>query len=423
MIRRLFLAAITVITTFGCAVHAQDFRPDTAPPLEELIAEALEHNPALRASRLNEAAAEQRISQMRSWMPPILKYQYNPQPIGTMEELRYMNMNVFSLSQMIPFPGKISARVDMEEAGYNMASSERGNDEVQIAAEVKKAYYELWMMQKKLEVNRELQSLLENFVQSAQRMYEVDMTGLEAVLSAQTNLAKLRTEERTIKNDYNKMLVMFNQLLYREPEMALGEIVSLPPEVIPSDLEGLERRMIARRPDIQAMRYGIEMDEADLRSARRDNFPDIMVELMYMQMPGAAKDRLGAMVSIQIPLAPWSSNMVNRRVSEARLNRQSREKSLENMISMARAEIRQSILDLETQLEIIRLYHEEVLPQTERTVESALGAFQAGRTEYLMVLDGFRMLEMFRMEYYMAVNEFHKSKTELEKQAGIIYTD
>jgi hypothetical protein len=46
------------------------------------------------------------------------------------------------------------------------------------------------MMQKKLEVNRELQSLMENFVQSAQRMYEVDMTGLEAVLSAQTNLCK-----------------------------------------------------------------------------------------------------------------------------------------------------------------------------------------------------------------------------------------
>jgi outer membrane protein, heavy metal efflux system len=392
-----------------------------APPLEALLREALENNPGIGSARFREQATEQRISQMRAWMPPTLKYQYNPQPIGTMDQLRYMNMNVFSLSQMIPFPGKISARVDMEEAGYNMASSERSDDEVQIAAEVKKTYYELWMMQKKLEVNRELQSLLENFVQSAQRMYEVDMTGLAVVLSAQTNLAKLRTEERTIKNDYNKMLVMINQLLYREPDIPLGEIISLPPEVIPTNFEELERRMIARRPDLQAMRYGIEMNKAEIRSARREYYPNIMLDLMYMQMPGGAEDRFGAMVSLQIPLAPWSSNMVTRRVSEAQYQRQSREKALENMKTMARAEIRKALLDLETQLEVIRLYREDVLPQAEQTAESALGAFQAGKTEYLMVLDSYRMLEMFRMEYYMAVADFHTAMAELERQAGIIF--
>ncbi len=413
----LFLVILIGVQSSG----AQISRSGEAPPLESLIREALERNPGIESSRYREQSAEQRIDQMRSWMPPILKYEFNPVPIGTMDALSYMNMNVFSLSQMIPFPGKIAARVDMEEAGYNMATFERGDDEVQIASEVKRTYYELWMMQKKLEVNRELQSLLENFVQSAQRMYEVDMTGLAAVLSAQTNLAKLRTEERTIKNDYNKMLVMFNQLLYREPETPLGEIVSLPPEIIPRDFEELERLMIARRPDLQAMRYGIEMNKAEIRSARREYYPDIMLDLMYMQMPGGAEDRFGAMVTLQIPLAPWSSNMVTRRVSESQYQRQSREKALENMITMARAEIRQALLDLETQLDIIRLYREEVLPQAEQTAESALGAFQAGKTEYLMVLDSYRMLEMFRMEYYMAVADFHTAMAELERQAGIIF--
>jgi outer membrane protein, heavy metal efflux system len=407
---------IFVSTISVCSQQSFD---GEAPPLPMLIHEALENNPGLKSSQYRERAAEQRISQMRSWMPPTLKYQYNPQPIGTMDQLRYMNMNIFSLSQMIPFPGKISARVDMEEAGYNMASEELGDYEVQIAAEVKKTYYELWMMQKKFEVNRELQSLLDNFVQSIRIMYEVDMARLEGVLSAQTNLAKLRTEERTIKNNYDKMLVMFNQLLYREPDTPLGEIVSLPPETIPAEIEELERRMIARRPDLQAMRYGIEMNTAEIRSARREYYPDIMVDIMYMQMPGVTEDRLGAMVSIQIPLAPWSSNMVTRRVSEAQYRRQSREKALENMITMARAEIRQAVLDLETQRDVIRLYREDVLPQAEQTAESALGAFQAGQTEYLMVLDSYRMLEMFRMEYYMAMAEFHQGVAELERSVGV----
>ncbi len=420
MIQRSLISLFTITVIAAGMLISREADPEKAPPLDDLLREALENNPGLQSSRYREHAAEQRISQMRSWMPPTLKYQYNPQPIGTMDQLRYMNMNIFSLSQMIPFPGKISARVDMEEAGYKMASSERGDDEVQIAAEVKKIYYELWMTQKKLEVNLELQSLLGNFTQSAQRMYEVDMTGLEAVLSAQTNLAKLHTEERTIKNDYNKMLVMFNQLLHRNPDTPLGEIVSLPPEGMPTDFEEIERRMIARRPDLQVMRYDIEMNRADIRSARRDYYPDIMVDLMYMQMPGVAEDRFGAMISLQIPLAPWSGNMVTKRVSEAQYQIQSRQKSLENMVTMAQAEIRQAMLNLETNIDIIRLYRDDVLPQAEQTAESALGAFQAGKTEYLMVLDSYRMLEMFRMEYYMAIAEFHIAKAELERQAGIV---
>ncbi len=414
--------AFMVVIFFGLqTTGAQMPEPDEeAPPLESLLREALENNPGIEASRFREQATEQRIPQMRSWMPPTFKYQYNRQPIGTMDQLNYMDMHIYSLSQRIPFPGKISARVDMERANYEMSSFNRGDDEVQLAANVKETYYQLWMMQKKLEVNRELQGLLENFVASAERMYEVDRVGLDAVLSAQTNLSKLRTEERTILNDYNKMLVMFNQKLDRDPDEQLGVILTLPPEEIPDNLDEMERRMLAERPDIQAIRSGIQMNEAEIRSARREYYPDIMVDVMYMQMPGGMEDQLGAMVSLQIPLAPWSSNRVTNRVSESQSERLSRQKALENKTSMARSEIRQAVLELETQREVIRMYRDEVIPQAEQTAESALGAFRAGKSGYLTVLDSFRMLEMFRMEYYMAQAEFHKAIAELERQAGIV---
>jgi len=413
--------ALIVIITFSIQTgEAQGPAVQEAPPLESLVREALENNPGLESSRYREEATKQRIDQMRSWKPPNLKYQFNRQPLGIMGQIDFMSMHTYSLSQMIPFPGKISARVDMERANYEMSSFDRSDDEVQLAAKLKETYYELWMMERKLEVNRDLQELLENVVASAERMYEVGMAGLEAVLSAQTNVSKLRTEEQTLKNDYNKMLAMLNQLLDREPHTALGTIITLPAEDIPYDAAELERRMLDRRPDIQAMRSGIDMNQAEIRSARREYYPDIMVDVMYMQMPGGMQDQVGAMVSLQIPLAPWSSNMVTKRVSEAQSERRSREKALENMTSMARSEIRQAMLDIKTQRDVIHLYREEVIPQAEQTAESALGSFQAGKTEYLMVLDSFRMLEMFRMEYYMAQAEFHKSVAELERQAGII---
>ena len=146
-----------------------------------------------------------------------------------------------------------------------MTSEERAGYELELAANVKVVYYELWFIQQKIEVNKELQSLVENFIRSAERLYEVDRIGLEAILSAQTELAKLATEERTLLNEYNKTLAMFNQLLYRELETLLGKITELPPESIPADIIGLERKMLDQHPDLQGIRYGIEMNEAEIK--------------------------------------------------------------------------------------------------------------------------------------------------------------
>ncbi len=408
-------------------INAQQHFDREAPPLQDLLQEALENNLGLESSRYHEEATEQRIEQVQAWMPPVLKYQYNPMATGSFDAstgsfdgVAYTNTNFISFSQTIPFPGKIRSQVDIEEARYRKVSEERAFEELELAANVKETYYELWFTQKKTEVNAELQSLLEDFIHSATRMYEVDRIGFETVLSAETELAKLRTEERTLVNEYNKGLVRFNQLLDRKPDTPLGEISKLPPESIPADAADLEQQMLNQRPDLQAMRHAIEMNKAEIRSARTDYFPDIMVDLMYMDMPGMMTDRFGAGVSIQIPLAPWSSNKVTHRVTEVRRQRQSSEKSLEDMTTTAQANIRQAMLDLETQLDVIRLYREEVIPKAEQTAESALAAFESGEAGYLVVLDSFRSLEAFRREFYTAQADFHKSVAELERQAGIV---
>ncbi len=419
------ILAACIIVFIPAAVNAQLQFDREAPPLEELLSEALENNPALESFRYRDQAIEQRIEQARAWAPPVLQYQYNPMAMGTFDAdgsidgVGYTNSSIINLSQTLPFPGKISSRMDIERARYRMSSQETAGEEIELAAVLKEYYYDLWLFQKKIEVNRELTQLLEDVIRSAERLLELDRIGLEAVLSAQTELARFRTEERILQNEYNKILAPFNQLLYREPDTPLGYIAGLPGETIPADLSTLEQQMINQRPDLQAMRYGIEMNEAEISSARRDYYPDITVGLMYMDMP-VMSDRFGAMVSVQIPIAPWSSNRVSSRVREVQRQRQSREKSLENMTTMAQSGLRQSILDLETQLDVIQLYREEVIPKAEETAESVLGAFQAGRTGYLMVIDSFRRLEEFKTEYYNAQAEFHKATAEFERQIGIL---
>lgn len=420
----------TLITAFllPVAVFAQDVNDPPAPPLNELLQEALKNNPGVQSFRFREQAAEQRIEQVQAWEAPVLRYRYNPMAVtafnetsGRGEGVRYINTNFADLAQTIPFPGKIQARTAVEEARVRVSSDQTEQSELQLSARLKESYFELWLIQQKIDVNRELQTLIDDFIESAQQLYEVDRIGLDPILSAETEQAKLITEERTLQNDYRKQLALLNQLLYRDSETPLGRIPDVPAPEASFELAELEQQMLNRRPDLNALRNGIEMNEAEIRLAKKNYYPDITVGVSYMDMPFST-DRFGGMVSVKIPVAPWAKDGVSKKIREAGFRKKSRQQALENQQSLAKAELRTAFLDLETQRDIVRLYREEVIPKAEETTESALTAFTAGRINYLNVLDSFRTLEQFRVEYYTAQANYHKTIAELERQAGIIFS-
>jgi len=407
--------------------YAQQYFDREAPPLTDLLQEALDKNPEVEAFRFREQAAEQRTEQVKAWEAPVLQYRYNPMAVtafnetaGRGEGVRYTNTNFADLAQTIPFPGKIQARTAVEEARARVSSDQTDQTELELTTQVKKNYFDLWLIQQKMEVNRELQHLIDDFIESAQQLYEVERIGLDPILSAETEQAKLRTEERTLQNEYHKQLAVLNQLLYREPDTPLGQIDELPSSDTSFELAEFEQQMLTRRPDLNALRNGIKMNEAEIQLAQKNYYPDITVGVSYMDMP-FANDRFGGMISVRVPIAPWSKNGVSKKIREAEFQKKSRQQALENQQSLARAQLRTAFLDLETQLDVVRLYREEVIPKAEETTESALTAFTAGRINYLNVLDSFRTLEQFRIEYYIAQAEFHKTTAKLERQAGIIF--
>jgi len=423
MIRTLIAAFLMPVAVFAQAVNAPP-----APPINELLQEALENNPGLQSFRFREQAAEQRIEQVQAWEAPVLRYRYNPmavtafnQTTGRGEGVRYTNTNFADLAQTIPFPGKIQAKTAVEEARVKVNSDQTEQIELELSAQLKTSYFDLWLIQQKIEVNRELQALIGDFIESARQLYEVERIGLDPILSAETEQAKLRTEERTLQNEYHKQLAVLNQLLFREPDTPLGRITRLPSETYSFDFAEIEQQMLTRRPDLNALRNGIEMNEAEIRLAQKNYYPDITVGVSYMDMP-FANDRFGGMVSVKVPIAPWAKSGVSKKIREAEFQKKSRQQALENEQSLAKAELRTAFLDLETQLDVVRLYREEVIPKAEETTESALTAFTAGRINYLNVLDSFRALEQFRVEYYSAQANYHKTVAELEKQAGIIFS-
>ena len=67
---------------------------------------------------------------------------------------------------------------------------------------------------------------------------------------------------------------------------------------------------------------------------------------------------------------------------------------------------------------MLALYRDTILPQAEQALQVTLANYQTRQTDFLMLLDSYRMLQMSKMEYYEAQAKFEMSLAELERAVG-----
>lgn len=167
------------------------------------------------------------------------------------------------------------------------------------------------------------------------------------------------------------------------------------------------------------MNFNIEMSKAELSASKRELFPDLMVRVMYKDMAMTRNDFWSTMIGISIPIAPWAGGKVTSKVDENELNVRKAEEDLSAMKNMTLFEVQDALVKVQTNQNIMLLYKNTVVPQAEQTLQSTLAAYQTGKTEFLMLIDAYRMLLMARLDRSMAVMNFMASQAQLEQAVGL----
>jgi len=388
--------------------------------LDELIAEALQNNPQLRAARHQTSAAQTRVDQVTSWDAPQLGVEFYQTPIQSFPNPIKNGMETdYFLQQMFPFPGKLSNMGKAAE--YNASMLDQGYKalERKLIRELKSAYYELYLVQRKIEINAENQDLMRRFVDIASKQYEVGMGKQPDILRAQTELSTLITEGLNLQKEKRVVESMINTILSRPANALLGYVPEIEVNIPSWTFEQLRSLALESRPEVRAMSLGIEMNKAELSASKREYFPDLMVRVMYKDMAMTKNDFWSTMLGISIPIAPWTSSKVVSKVDENELNVKKAEEEYSNMKNMTLFEVQDALVKVQTNKNIVLLYKNTTIPQAEQTLQSTIAAYQTGKTEFLMLIDAYRMLLMTRLDYYMAVMNYMASQAQLEQAVGL----
>ncbi len=416
---------LTLILFFlgGLTLSAQEIPvPGTqafTATLDKLIDDALRNNPSLEAANAKIQASAAAVTYQQSPDPPLVGLEFMQSPVRFFPNLFNNQMEVdYSLQQMIPYPGKLSAMADVERKRTEMLQADRETQEQAIVRNVKNLYYELYLLHRKIEINRDSRDLVQGFVDIASRQYELGMGRLEDILRAQTELSSIANEEIVLEQQVKSMEGMLDALSDRPVTAEIGFIPEIQPAMESFDLTMLLGIAEKNRPELRSMLSNVEMQRAERFSAEKEYLPDFMVRGSYKQeMDG--RDNWGMMIGMTLPFAPWSKQKYTAEKARTDANIREAQAESENMRNMVFAEVNDAVQKVESSKAQILLSEESAIPQARQTLESATASYQTGKGDFLMLIDVQRMLVMARLNYHMAVMNLLDSRSQLERAVGV----
>jgi outer membrane protein, heavy metal efflux system len=388
--------------------------------LDELIQAASENNPAIKAAQQTVSAKKSMVLPAKTLPDPTLTFWH----LGDVSPLRLQvgdpaSARTYGIEQDIPFPGKLGlkgkvASMEAEAEEWNHALTHR-----QVIAELKQAYYDLYLLHKSKEILRKNKDLLQSFEKIAETRYQVGQGNQQDVLKAQVEIAKLIDRSALLDQRGWIAEAQINNLLYRPPETPVGKPAEYKKAELTYSLEELTELARANSPNLKIQEREIDRKQYSLDLAKKEYFPDFTVGFTYFDREGNPT-MYGLEAKAKIPLYFWRKQKPE--VDAAKANLAGAQRMRESTASSVNFQIKQGYTVATTSDKLVRLYSGSIIPQATFSLRSGVANYQTGKIDFLSLIDSAAALLEYQLKYYESMNEFQKALAQMEPIVGIDLT-
>ncbi len=400
----------------------QTATPTVILTLDELIQEALQRSPEIRAGMRNVDAKRARVPQAGALPDPMLMFgQINEEniiPFTTLGKNDFSEVYV-GITQELPFFGKraLKERVASSEAEAELWAFEFTRR--QVIANVKAAYYDLYYSHKALEIIEKNIELMERFAQIAEALYRVGKGAQADVLRANTEVSRLEERLETFRQQKAISEAQINALLNRSPETPIGRPTQLRSVSLPFSFEQLKEMATENFPLLKRDRRMIDSRAFALKLAEKELYPDFGITFLYHNR-GALADYWTIGGTVKIPL--YFSRKQRRGIEEAGAELAAARERYSNNVALLLFKLKDLYLRATTSDRLARLYGEAITPQETLALEATTASYETGKVDFLSVIDSAIKLLNDELTYYEHLTKYLKALAELEPLIGVELT-
>lgn len=386
--------------------------------LEAAVAEALAYSPGTAMWKARAEAATVIAPQVGSLPDPRLSMGVENLPLST-NRFGSTEMTMLKLvyRQDLPGPGKRALMRRSAEQDAGASYSDYSDQQLSLAREVRSTWWELFALQRTLDILKQSQNLLRQSAAIAQGRYKVGLGEQQEVLLIQLESSRLLSREFEIKGRQAAAIARLNAWLGR----ATGTVLTLPvntPTTLPALLVPTRLHELARsqRPFLQAAQQRLDAARTRLDLARLDRRPDYMVEAAYGQRPRYT-DMVSVMVSVSLPI--YSHDKQDRAVDQRNSELLAGQYELQDQLLQIDSTIAQSHAEYQQLREQYHLLTTGIIPQARQAVDTLMAGYQVNTASFNSLLNAEVMFNDYQMQQWQLFAQAQQTIARLQAITGV----
>ena len=318
-----------------------------------------------------------------------------------------------TVGQPVEWPALRAARQRVADLGLATANVGMLETRLNLASQVKVAFYDLLLAQHDADLARQNLDTVEGVARIVRARVKSGEAPQFESIKAEVEVLKARQQLARADN-----LVRINRVVVDTltggalgpSYLVHGEFRILPRDL---DIEGLMTRMMEQHPTIQRLLKSVEQSDWKIEFERQARVPTLTVNGGYWRDLGREAFQGG--LSVPVPL--WyrrqgeiASSLGVKRREEAELLRTRNE--------LGRA-VYQHFQDVRTTAELLEVFEKGLLKQAQEALRLAQFSFQQGASSLLEVLDAQRVQRQILLDYAQARRDLSASLARLEQAVGV----
>ncbi|MDO3643720.1 TolC family protein [Mucilaginibacter sp. L3T2-6] len=317
--------------------------------------------------------------------------------------------------QMFTNPAKLRAKEDYLKGQSKVTSADKDYLKNQLFAQAKQYYYERVVLEKKLALLQQTQSLLEYMLKDANIRLTYNKEKLPNIYKAKAELYELDNTREELRDGISQRNILLNTLMNRDKTapFAVDTTITLKDyEAAITDTTALANS----RSDIKGINRNIDLQQLNAQMEYSKRKPDFGIQAAHMFSYGGYPNQYILMASITIPIAPWSSKEYKANLKGVRFETEELQQKKLDILNQTAGQLAGLKAGMGSKKKQLDNYQQNIIPALQNGYKTALQAYDQNTGDLPSVLNGIKDLQMARMTALDRLQELLTLQVAYEKE-------
>ncbi len=374
--------------------------------MQQAIQTALEQNPQLRAVEQMIEASTGRALQEELWPNPDLEVSSEDYPLQGSGFSSAQNM--IGLSQQVPFPGKKSLDAKIGQRRIAAARWEYERRKLELVRDVRIAFAQALAATNKMAVAEQLSALARSLAEATRKRVDAGASTDQELLRAEIELQRAALAGSAARRESIEAEAALSSVM----GLASGPVGPLDGQLSErfevKELDAVLEDRLWRHPSIQTALIARERSNLELRRVRREPFPDVTLTVAG----GQQDDESIAEFHASVPLPLFDRAQGGKKAARAEV-----EMAIWDVAAAQQEwvrDVREADARLRTATSEVETYRLHILPRAEEALRLTRAGIEAGKFEFIDLIDTQRTLGEAQFAYFESLLELNVSHAVLQ---------